>query len=218
MVGGGEYIAGGLEASHVAALVIILVEATMGLFLMESLGITHLFPRVQNMPERLRRRLLWVSFTILLILAGVEVALAVMREQIIAADIAFKQGLGNTTATMPAEIGWVANIPVAGQMILGFILPFALAFVAIPLEYCIFSGRTVLGALFVSVLRGIAFALRIAANVSRHLAVVVIKLYDAVVFLPVLIEHWVRGRSPAVARGGGGAVGKRAVFDREQGS
>jgi len=31
MVGGGEYIVGGLEASHIAALVIILVEATMGL-------------------------------------------------------------------------------------------------------------------------------------------------------------------------------------------
>lgn len=218
MVGGGEYIAGGFEASHVAALVIILVEATMGLFLMESLGITHLFPRVQNMPERLRRRLLWVSFTILLILAGVEVALAVMREQIIAADIAFKQGLGTTAAAMPAEIGWVANIPVAGQMILGFILPFALAFVAIPLEYFIFSGRTVLGALFVSALRGVAFALRIGASLARQLALIGIKLYDAVVFLPVLIEHWVRGRSGAAPRSAGGAVGKRAVFGREQGS
>ncbi|MCK5236634.1 MAG: hypothetical protein KAR06_06575, partial [Deltaproteobacteria bacterium] len=43
MVGGGSYI-GPVKASNVAALVIILVEVTMGLFLMESLRITRLFP------------------------------------------------------------------------------------------------------------------------------------------------------------------------------
>ncbi|NIQ97121.1 MAG: hypothetical protein GWN87_25275, partial [Desulfuromonadales bacterium] len=43
MVGGGSYI-GNFKTSNVAALVIILVEISMGLFLMESLRITHLFP------------------------------------------------------------------------------------------------------------------------------------------------------------------------------
>jgi len=212
MVGGGEYLAGGLEASHVAALVIILVEATMGLFLMEALGITHLFPRVQNMPDKMRRRLVWVSFTILFILAGVEVALAVMRDQIIAADVALKRGLGGAETAAAVELGWVGNIPVAGQMILGFILPFALAFVAIPLEYFIYSARTVLGALLVSILRTGAFILRVGAGVIRHLAMTVAKLYDAVIFLPLLVERLVRARNGAAPRAETAAPAKRAIF------
>lgn len=207
MVGGGEYLAGGLEASHVAALVIILVEATMGLFLMESLRITHLFPRIHNMPDRMRQRLVWVSFSILLILAGVEVALAVMRDQIIAADVALKRGLGTTEAVALAELGWVTTIPVAGQMILGFVLPFALAFVAIPLEYFIYSARTVIGASVVGVLRLIAFGLRLTSGAMKQLGFVATKLYDAVIFLPILIEQAVRGRA-------GTGAAKRMLFKR----
>src|SRR5215470_196724 len=113
MVGGGQYIVGDFEASHIAALVIILLEATMGLFLMECLRITHLFPRIQNLDDRMRRRLLWASFAFLLVLAGVEVALAVMRDYIVAADIALKQGL-STAPAMAATSDWVTKIPVAG--------------------------------------------------------------------------------------------------------
>src|SRR5688572_10996502 len=44
MVGAGDYLTASLRTSEVAALVIIFVEASMGLFLMEALRITHLFP------------------------------------------------------------------------------------------------------------------------------------------------------------------------------
>ncbi len=194
MVGGGEYLAGGFEAAHIAALVILFVEATMGLFLMESLRITHLFPRINNMHDSMRMRLVWVSFTILLILAGVEVALAVMRDMIITADIELKRGLGNaaTITTAPAAVSWVTKIPVAGQMILGFVLPFALAFVAIPLEYLITSGRTVIGTLLVLFTRGLGLVLRILSNFVRHAATALTMLYDVLIFLPLLIERTVR--------------------------
>lgn len=194
MVGGGEYIMGGFEASHVAALVILFVEAAMGLFLMEALRITSLFPGINNMPDRMRRYLAWVSFTILLILAGVEVALAVMRDIIVAADIDLKRGLSNTVTAAPAAADWVSKVPVAGQMILGFILPFALAFVAIPLEYLINSGRTVFGVLLVALTRMLAVFLRMVSNLIRHLATALVMLYDAIIFLPLLIERAIRGR------------------------
>jgi hypothetical protein len=45
MVGASDYITNSLKTSDVAALVIILMEASMGLFLLESLRITQLFPR-----------------------------------------------------------------------------------------------------------------------------------------------------------------------------
>jgi hypothetical protein len=195
MVGGGEYLAGGFEASHIAALVILLVEATMGLFLMETLRFTHLFPRIHNLHDRQRRRMMWVAFTILLTLAGVEVALAVMRDMIIAADMDLKRGLSGAAAVAAVvDTSWVTKIPVAGQMILGFILPFALAFVAIPLEYFIYSARTVLGVLLVLTVRSLGFTLRLAANLVRHFGRVVTLAYDALVFLPLMIERLVPAR------------------------
>jgi len=203
MVGAGEYIVGNLEASHIAALVIILVEAAMGLFLMETLRITHLFPGINAMPDKLRRALMWVFLAILLILAGVEVGLAVMRDQIISADMAFKRDLSGTgvaAAQAAMDLGWVQKVPVAGQMILGFILPFALAFVGIPLEYFIHSARTVLGALVVVLLRTGGMVLRVAANVIRHLGTAVVMLFDAVVFLPLGIERLVKSRGTGSVR------------------
>jgi hypothetical protein len=52
MVGAGDYLTASLRTSDVAALVIIFVEATMGLFLMETLRITHLFPGSTAFPTR----------------------------------------------------------------------------------------------------------------------------------------------------------------------
>ncbi|HEX7043976.1 MAG TPA: hypothetical protein VF203_05120 [Burkholderiales bacterium] len=199
MVGGGEYIAGGLEASHVAALVILLVEAAMGLFLLESLRITHLFPRIHNMHDRMRVRLAWASFAILFTLAGVEVALAVMRDLIVAADLELKRGLAGGAPVAPPEVSWVTNIPVAGQMILGFVLPFALAFVAIPLEYLINSARTVIGALLVAAVRALAVVLRLLSNVARHAATALAMAYDVVIFLPLMIERAIRSRQVPAA-------------------
>lgn len=197
MVGGGQYIVGGLEASHVAALVIILLEATMGLFLMESLRITHLFPRIQNMHDQMRRRLLWASFAFLLVLAGVEVALAVMRDYIVAADIALKQGLGNAPAAAAATSDWVTKVPVAGQMILGFILPFALAFVVIPFEYFMHAARNVFGGLLVVAIRAVAIVLRVLGNAVRHTGMALVLLYDAVIFLPLIVERAIVSRRTA---------------------
>jgi hypothetical protein len=191
MVGGGDYITANLRAAEVAAMVIIMFEALMGLFLMETLRFTSLFP-LGNMTEKMRRYLMWASLIILVILAGVEVALAVMRDTIVAADVALKQTLGSGEAGAAVEAGWVTRIPTFGQMILGFTLPFALAFVAIPLEYFIHSGRIVLGALFVHSLRGAAFVLRLGANLIRETGKLLIASYDIVIFVPLAIERWVK--------------------------
>jgi hypothetical protein len=189
MVGGGDYITDTLRASEVAALVIILFETLMGLFLMETLRFTSLFP-LGNITEKMRRRLMWVSLAILLVLAGVEVALAVMRDSIIAADVALKQSLGSGAAAH-AEAGWVTRIPTFGQMILGFTLPFALAFVAIPLEYFVGSGRIVLGAAVTLLIRGTAFSLRVGASLANEGGKLAVNFYDVLIFVPLAIEKWV---------------------------
>ncbi|NIO16461.1 MAG: hypothetical protein GTN70_05615, partial [Deltaproteobacteria bacterium] len=92
MVGGGSYI-GPFQTANVAAMVIILIEAAMGLYLMESLRVTRLFPVIGAMDDRMRKRMVWITFSILCILAGIEAALAFMRD-LIAADMqALRQSL-----------------------------------------------------------------------------------------------------------------------------
>ncbi len=202
MVGAGDYITASLRTSEVAALVIIMVEASMGLFLMESLRITHLFPRIANMNDRMRRRMIWVSFVLLVTLAGIEAALALMRDMLIADKQALLQSLAATQQA--ATEGWIARIPTAGQMILGFILPFALAFIAVPLESFIHTSRTVAGALLVMLIQALGFVLRVLSNVARQTSRVLLHFYDLLIVLPLLAEQLVRslrsGEAPVKSR------------------
>jgi len=200
MVGAGDYLTASLRTSEVAALVIIFVEATMGLFLMETLRITHLFPRIHSLPENMRKRMMWTSFVLLLILAGIEAALALMRDMLIADKQALLQSLAATQAQ--AADGWLTGIPTAGQMLLGFILPFALAFVAIPLESFINSARTVGGAALVVLARTAGVTLRVAGNFFRQLSKVLITLYDIVIVLPLLAERLAKNARPPAVRSG----------------
>jgi len=172
----------------------------MGLFLMETLRFTNLFP-FGSITEKMRRRLMWASLIILLVLAGVEVALAVMRDSIISADVALKQQLGSAASAARAEAGWVTRIPTFGQMILGFTLPFALAFVAIPLETFINSARTVLGAGLELAMQTLAFVLRFAANMAKEIGRLVIMLYDVLIFAPLGIERMVHSYRDGTPRG-----------------
>ena len=191
MVGAGDYLTASLRTSEVAALVIIFVEASMGLFLMEALRITHLFPRIATLSEQMRTRMMWIALVLLVTLAGVEAALALMRDMLIADKQALLQSLA-TVAQPVANEGWVGRIPTAGQMLLGFILPFALAFVAIPLESLIHSGRTVGGVLLVTAVSALALTLRVLANVARKAARVLITVYDVVIVVPLFVERLTR--------------------------
>jgi hypothetical protein len=207
MVGGGQHIAFGLEAADIAAMVILFMEAAMGLFLMESLRITHLFPRINNMNDHMRKRLMWVSFTILFTLAGIEVALAVMRDFIIAADIALRRELvGGAAAAVVKDAGWATKIPVAGQMILGFVLPFALAFLAIPLEYFIYSARTVLGVGLVIMFRSLGFLLRVLSIIMRHFGKALTMLYDVLIFPFLMVERFFKKEGDSAGKYGSGSV------------
>src|SRR4030081_2725403 len=125
MVGAGDYLTSSLRTSDVAAVVIILVEASMGLFLMETLRITHLFPVIANLNDRSRRRMMWIALGLLVTLACVEAALALMRDMLIADKHTLVQSL-STVQPDPDPQDWVWRIPIAGKMMLGFFLPFAL--------------------------------------------------------------------------------------------
>ncbi|MGD9032248.1 MAG: hypothetical protein PVJ69_12120 [Desulfobacteraceae bacterium] len=189
MVGGGSYI-GSFKTSDIAALVIILVELAMGLYLMESLRITRLFPIIGQMDDKMRHRMIWVTFTILLVLACVESALAFMRDRI-AADM---QALRQTLAQVDTPVAFNSWIPTIGQMVMGFILPFALAFVAIPLESFVQSSRTVVGEVVAAAMRGTAFLLRLLGNMARYSGELLVNVYDLLAFPLLWVENWLRHR------------------------
>jgi len=195
MVGGGSYI-GVFKTSDVAALVIILVELAMGLYLMESMRITRLFPVIGQMDDRTRRRMIWITFTILLIMAGVESSLAFMRDRLAADMHALRQSLADVDVIATAD-SW---IPTVGQMVMGFILPFALAFVAIPLESFVHAFRTVMGGLLAALLNGLAFVLRLMGNVAHYSGELFVNLYDLMIFPSLWLERLVQEkRSQAAA-------------------
>jgi hypothetical protein len=137
MVGGTSLI-GGVPTAHIAALVIIMVEISMGLFLMESLRITRLFPVIGALPDKVRIRMVWIT--------------------------------------------------TAAQMGMGFILPFALTFVAIPLETFVHSVRTVVGLAGLSLLRVVSLLLRLLGNTCRYVGTLAEHVYDLPLFIPLWLE------------------------------
>jgi len=184
MVGGASYI-GDFKTSDVAGMVIILLELSMGLFLMESLRITRLFPIIGNMDDRKRTWMLFISLILLTVLAGIESSLAFMRDRIASDMEALRMSLSGIEQTAQAK----SIIPMIGQMVMGFIFPFVLAFVAIPLESFVKSSRTVLGIITAGLLRMIAFVLRLLGNLLFHIGNFLVKLSDLVTF-PRLFVDW----------------------------
>jgi len=191
MVGGSVYMMG-YKVADIAALVIILVEISMGLFLMESLRITRLFPIIGALDDKIRIRMIVVSFVFLFLLASVEAGLAYMRELLSVDDAALVAGLlgGASTQASEAEASgrWITT---AAQMGMGFILPFALTFIAIPLESFIHSSRTVIGVLLAGFLRISAVGLRFLGNVSKYLGKSLVNIYDLFIFFPLWVESLV---------------------------
>jgi hypothetical protein len=185
MVGGTSFI-GNFRTADISALVIIMVEISMGLFLMESLRITRLFPVIGALSDKMRVRMIIITFSILLMMASIEAGLAYMREVLLQDELATSSLLrGDAAAAAVNPHLWITT---AAQMGMGFILPFALTFVAIPLETFVHSLRTVMGVVAIGVLRLLALLLRVLGNGSRHLGTLMQQVYDLLLFVPLWIE------------------------------
>ncbi len=191
MVGGSNYMMG-YKVSDIAALVIIFVEISMGLFLMESLRITRLFPVIGALNDKIRVRMVIVSFIFLLLLASIEAGLAYMRELLSQDDAALLSVLSSKDSAHAVSSG--AWITTASQMGMGFVLPFALTFIAIPLESFIHSSRTVLGIVTVALLHFLAFLFRFLGSFMMGLGLMAVNIYDLLIFLPLWIESLIRGK------------------------
>ena len=102
----------------------------------------------------------------MIILAAIESSLALMRDMLLVDKASLMRDLASTAP--PVSNGLLTSIPMIGQMIMGFVLPFALAFVAIPLEHAMHSLRTVIGVFLVQTMRGLGFTLRFAGVLFKR--------------------------------------------------
>jgi hypothetical protein len=185
---------GGIPVPTISALVIVLMEAAVGIFVMDMLGVTELFPKLAGIPTSRRRLILGLGIAALLFLASVESSLAVLREQIAAADVALKLALSGEGSRIVATAS-SSKIPVVGQAVLGFVLPWVLALVAVPLEMLLDSGRHVLASIGVLLLHVLGSLSRIAGRALQHVTNVLVSLVDVYVAVPVRIERWARSRN-----------------------
>jgi hypothetical protein len=194
MVGASARI-GTFTVAEVSALMIVLIEVAIGMLLMEVLHITRMFPAFGTLDERKRRILLWTFLGFILVFASIESGLAFMRDQI-ANDTAALRGLlvGGEAVDLVGTGTISTIIPQAAQMLLGFLLPWVLIFVAIPFESFVESGRILLANLVIQVLHLVIILMRLTATVIRYLCDILLALYDVVVSIPLWLEHQINRR------------------------
>jgi len=185
----------GYNVADIGAAVIIMLELTVGLFFMEAIGITRLFPVIHFMEDKKRMIWAWVCILFLLALCSVEAGLAYMRETMVADKAMLTSFLvGGEAAAAESASAEHSNIPMIGQMTLGFVLPLILMFVAIPFESFIHTGRHVLGNVVVHICV-------FASTLSRSLAIFVKQfnnslkhIYDILCFAPLWVEHMIESK------------------------
>ena len=198
MVGSVQRI-GGVKVSDLAALVIICMEMCAGIFLLEGLRITKLFPMIGSMDDRTRRIIVATSLCVLITLACTESALAFMRDEIAGDLAALRASLAGTeiddTAVPTGSQHW---IPLAANMVLGFILPIALTMIAIPLEYLLQSGRTVIGNVLTFLASTLALILRLLGGAFGQLGKLMLSAYDLLIAGPIFLENLIKARKPKV--------------------
>jgi hypothetical protein len=182
----------GMPVASVAALVIVLMEVAAGIFLLDALGITHLFPQIGTLPASRRRLIFSVALGSLFLLASIEASLAVLREQLVEAEMSLMESLaGGGDGAVARATG--SLIPVVGQAVLGFTLPWILAMIAVPLEMLIESGRHVVNRILVLLLYGFGLVARFIAYVLQYAILLIAHLYDTIIMIPIQIERWIRG-------------------------
>ncbi len=194
LVPGGGWILG-MPVSMIAALVIVLMEVVAGIFVMETLGVTHLFPRIGALSTSRRRIIFLVALSGLALLAAIEASLAILREQLLEADKALALALAGEAVRGKQLVAapLLSRIPMIGQAVLGFILPWILAMIAVPLEMLVESGRHVIGRALALAVRGSGILFRLLGHGARSLLALLTHVYDIYVIVPLQLERLLRG-------------------------
>lgn len=182
----------GMAVSEISALVIVALELVLGIFLFEAMGVTHTFPQIASMTRAKRKIILYGALFGLLFLSSVEASLAVLRENLAETKSAIDISLAGGAAQITESVN--SNITVIGQALLGFVLPWILAVIAIPLEMFIEASQhaftriyTIIITLFCHIASGIAYLIESLFKIISH-------IFDIYIIVPSKIGEMIASR------------------------
>lgn len=180
----------GFSMAEISALMIVLIEVSIGLLLMEVLHITRMFPAVGALEDNKRKVLFWVLLGLIILFAVTSAGLAFLRDQI-ATDAAALQTLLIGGERVAVETGSAISlfVPQAAHMFLGFFLPFVLVFLAVPFESFLDSSRMVAARLLLLFLHVVVLTLKLLSATVGYMVEILLAIYDVVIALPLWIEH-----------------------------
>ncbi|TNF88378.1 MAG: hypothetical protein EP300_08045 [Gammaproteobacteria bacterium] len=191
-----------MSVSEVSALVIVALELVLGIFMFEAIGVTHTFPQISNMTRGKRKIILFGCLLGLLFLSSVEASLAVLRENLAEAKTALDISLAGSSTASAENVN--SQITLIGQAALGFVLPWILAVIAIPLEMFIEASQhafarfyTILIALLCHLANAIAYLVDGFFNVLMH-------VFDIYIIIPAQIASLFNGESKGADASQGG--------------
>jgi len=188
----------GMPVSQISALVVVVLELVLGVFLMEAVGVTNTFPQIGAMTMGKRRVLFYGALFGLFFLSAVEASLAVLREHLAASNMALEQALAGAKEALSS--GDQSSITVIGQATLGFVLPWILALIAIPLEMFIEASQHALGrilavvvTLLAHIANGVAYLLEGVFKIAAH-------AFDILIVIPQKAAEMAGGNRASTAK------------------
>ena len=182
----------GLAVSEISALVIVALELVLGIFLFEAIGVTHTFPQIANMTSGKRKIILYGSLLGLLFLSTVEASLAILRDHLAEAKSALDRSLAGESGTVAGSID--SNITVMGQALLGFVLPWILAVIAIPLEMFIEASQHAFAKFYTIVVSVICHLANALAFLIEGFFKILIHVFDIYIIVPLQIYNMFKGK------------------------
>jgi len=182
----------GMAVSEISALVIVALELVLGIFLFEAIGVTHTFPQIANMTRGKRKIILYGALFGLLFLSSVEASLAILREHLAEAKSALDRSLAGDSATIAETID--SNITVIGQALLGFVLPWILAVIAIPLEMFIEASQHAFAKFYTVVVSVICHIANMIAFLIEGFFKILIHVFDIYIVVPLQIYNMFKGK------------------------
>ncbi len=182
---------GSASMGEVCAATIIVIETAVGFFFFEALRVTKVLPNFHGLAPAARSAWAAAFALVLLALSAMEAALAIWREGLIALS-------AQVEAEGAVDLG---AAPLVFQIVLGMLMPFVLALVAIPLEAFLKCARVVTLFAVAAGLGLLALPLQVGGVGLRWAGGVIWAAYETLAFPPAGLMRLAR---PRRAQGGAG--------------
>jgi hypothetical protein len=164
---------------------------------MEALRITRMFDGFYGLDSPVRRRLVWVMASLLLLLALAQAGLMYLDHRAALPANALERWIQYPVIVFEAPL-LDQGLVLGSKMLLAFVLPFILIFMAVPFERLMHSLRILLVVAISLVLRISALILRVAAGWLWYVNQAVQAVYDVFISLPRWLASQVRPREKPV--------------------